>query len=178
MANKTTMAEVLQFETFDPTQLDISEIQEMTASIPADGNVDISIAENLATKFLRGADRCSEILSILTWWEAGREDRKRHVFSTKFFEAPAHGHKTAAAKKAWAEGSKEYLDACAEANKAKAMKQWIKNKHESLVSAHYLMKHIAKGGQPARAAAGSVRDGSWEPAGKANEPQWGEQDWK
>lgn len=177
MTNKTTMADVLQFDTFDPKQLNVAEILAMTASIPADGNVDISIAENLATKFLRGADRCSEILSILTWWEAGREDEKRHVYSTKFFEGPAHGHTTAAAKKAWAEGSKEYMDACDEANKAKAMKQWIKNKHESLVSAHYLMKHIAKGGRPAQLAAGGVRDHSWEPAGKTADPQFGERDW-
>jgi hypothetical protein len=176
MADKTTLSDVLQFETFDPTQLDVSEIQRMTASIPADGNVDINIAENLATKFLRGADRCSELLSILTWWAARKEDEKRHVYSTKFFEAPAHGHKTAAAKKAWAEGSQEYLDACDKANKAKAMKQWVQNKHESMVSAHYLMKHIAKGGHPAQRAAGGVRDHSWEPAGGA-EPKFGEQNW-
>jgi hypothetical protein len=175
MAEKTTMSDVLQFETFDPARLDVSEIQKMTAAIPADGNVDIAIAESMATQFLRSADRCSELLGILTWWAARKEDEKRHIYSTKFFEAPAQGHKTAAARKAWAEGSQEYLDACDAANKAKAMRQWVQNKHESLVSAHYLMKHIAKNGQPAQRAAGGVRDHSWEPA--SDDMKCGAQDW-
>ena len=176
MAEKITIADALQFDAFDPTRIDVSEINALTAAIPADGNVDANIAENMATRFLRGADRCSELLAVFTWWAAKKEDEKRHVYSAKFFEAPAHGHKTAAARKAYAEGADDYLAACDAANKAKAMKQWVQNKHDSLVSAHYLMKQISKSERRGEPAAGGTRDHSWEGSQK-EEPSWGEQSW-
>lgn len=171
MSEKTTISDVLRFSNFDPEQLDVSEINDLTRSIPTDGNVSSSIADSLAVKFLRGADRCSELLSILTWWSAKKEDEKRHVYSAKFFEA---SHKTAAARKAYAEASKEYLRACDGANRAKAMKQWLQNKHDSLVSAHYLMKQIGKADRRGERTGGG-RDHGWE--NKQDTPEWGEQSW-
>jgi len=146
---------VMEFASFDPEKIDVSEITELTDSIPKDGNVDTAIAEVMATRFLRGADRCAEILSQLTWWEGKMDDEKRHVLAKAFLvTATQKGLKTAAEKKVYAEGDAEYLIACDASNKAKAMKQWFKNKHESLVSAHYLMKDIAKGGRSHQRAGG------------------------
>lgn len=160
--------EVMGFVDFDPETIDVSEIKELTDSIPKDGNVDTAIADVLATKFLRGADRCSEFLSILTWWAAKTEDMKRHAFSEAFIvKAGQKGLKTAAEKKAFAEGEGEYLKACEISNRAKGMKQWFQNKHESLISAHYLMKDIAKGGRSHQRAGGGQTDNTW-----------GAQDWK
>lgn len=156
MANE--LGTIMGFKDFDPEKLDVSEITELTDSIPKDGNVDIAIAEVMATKFLRGADRCAEILAQLTWWEGKKDDEKRHALSTAFLvTAGQRGLKTATEKKVYAEGDPEYLKACDASNRAKAMKQWFKNKHESLVSAHYLMKDIAKGGRPHQRA-GQVPD--------------------
>jgi hypothetical protein len=158
---------VMGFTDFDPEKIDVSEIKELTDSIPKDGNVDTAIAEVMATRFLRGADRCAEFISTLTWWAAKTEDQKRHAFSQAFIvKAVQKGLKTAAEKKAYAEGEEEYLKACETSNRAKAMKQWFQNKHESLISAHYLMKDIAKGGR------------SHQRAGGQTDNTWGEQDWK
>lgn len=155
------------FVSFDPEKIDVSEITELTEAIPKDGNVDTAIAEVMATKFLRGADRCAEILAQLTWWEGKKDDEKRHALSTAFLvTAVQKGLKTAVEKKVFAEGDEEYLKACDASNKAKAMKQWFKNKHESLMGAHYLMKDIAKGGR------------SHQRAGGQTDNTWGEQDWK
>jgi hypothetical protein len=152
---------VMGFSSFNPEKIDVSEITELTESIPKDGNVDTTIAEVLATKFLRGADRCSEILAQLTWWESKMDDEKRHAFSTAMLVTAAQkGLKTATEKKAYADGDAEYLKVCEVSNRAKAMKQWFKNKHESLVSAHYLMKDIAKGGR------------THQRAGQFDEPAW------
>jgi len=156
---------ILGFADFDPERIDVTEIRELTDAIPPDGNVDIVIAEVLATKFLRGADRCSEILAQLTWWEAKMDDEKRRALAkAALVTAVEKGLKTATEKRTYADGDPEYLKACESANRAKAMKQWFKNKHESLVSAHYLMKEIAKGGRSHQAAGGSS--------------SWGEQEWK
>ena len=155
------------FEEFDPDKVDVSEIKELTDCIPKDGNVDTAIAEVMATKFLRGADRCAEFLSIFTWWTAKKDDEKRHVLSQAYHvTAVQKGFKTATDKKVYAEGDEEYMKACEASNRAKAMKQWFQNKHESLVSAHYLMKEISKGDRQHQRAAG-------QPEGN-----WGEQNWK
>jgi hypothetical protein len=165
MANE--LGAVLGFADFDPEKIDISEIKELTDAIPKDGNVDVAIAESLATKFLRGADRCAEILAQLTWWEAKMEDEKRHAIAkASLVTAAQKGLKTATDRRTYADADPECLKACEASNKAKAMKQWFKNKHDSLVSAHYLMKDIAKGGR------------SHQRAGGQPDSAWGEQDWK
>lgn len=164
MANE--LGAVLGFSSFDPEKLDVSEITELTESIPKDGNVDVAIAEALATKFLRGADRCAEFLAQMTWWEAKMDDEKRRALAhATLITADSKGLKTATEKKVYADGDPNYLKACEASNKAKAMKQWFKNKHESLVSAHYLMKDIAKGGRPHQRAGGHL-DNSFDPPWK------------
>jgi len=164
MANE--LGAVLGFSDFDPEKIDVTEIKELTDAIPKDGNVDVSIAETLAVKFLRGADRCSEILAQLTWWEAKADDMKRHALAfASIVTASQKGLKTATEKRTYAEGDTEYLKACEVSNRAKAMKQWFKNKHESLVSAHYLMKDIAKGGR-SHQKAGSLFSQDEEPIWK------------
>lgn len=163
-----TLGDILEFETFDPEKIDVSEITELTKSIPSDGNVDIAIAEVLATKFLRGADRCSEFLAKFTWWEAKTADDKGRAFAyASLVTAANKGLKTAIEKKTYADGDEAYLKACEISNRAKAMKQWFKNKQESFITAHYLMKEIAKGGKVHQKASG-------QPDGIG----WGEQDWK
>jgi hypothetical protein len=164
MANELGAA--LGFADFDPEKIDVSEIRELTDSIPKDGNVDVVIAEVLATRFLRGADRCSEILAQLTWWEARMDDEKRRALAhASLVTAAAKGLKTATEKRTYADADPEYLKACETANRAKAMKQWFKNKHESFVSAHYLMKEIAKGGRSHLGAGGGSSS-------------WGEKGWE
>lgn len=58
---------------FDPLNADISEIKNLSNLLPRDGNIDTNNAEVMATKYLRGADLCSEFLAIAT------ADRKRVV---------------------------------------------------------------------------------------------------
>ena len=153
---------ILDFENFDPAKIDRSEFSELTAAIPKDGNVDAAIAENLATRFLCGADRCSEILSMLTWWAAKSEDAKRSAYAKAVLSANA---KTMAEKQARAETDADYIASCETFNRARAIKQWFQNKHDSFLSAHYLMKEISKRSVSHQRASGQA-DGTW-----------GERDW-
>jgi len=152
-----TLGEVLEFESFAPEQMDIADIQELSDSIPRDGHVDIPIAESLAVRFLRGADTCSEILCKIVWWLAKKEGEAQHAYTKAMLvKAGAAGHKTAKEKEKFASGDAEYLKASEEVARAKAMKKWLENKHSSLISAHYLMKDIAKGNIRGRDAEGGV----------------------
>jgi hypothetical protein len=78
MANiERRMGEVMGFSNFDPEAIDVSEIQALSESIPRDGHVDLAMAPVLACKFLRGADICGELLAILSWWCAKKDDMKK-----------------------------------------------------------------------------------------------------
>lgn len=95
------------------------------------------------------------------------EDEKRHAIAkASLVTAVQKGLKTATDRRTYADADPECFKACEASNKAKAMKQWFKNKHDSLVSAHYLMRDIAKGGRPHQRAGGQ------------SDCTWGEQDWK
>jgi len=145
---RTSLGELLEFGTFDPESIDVSDLQELSKGIPKDGHVDIAIADKLALQFLRGADTCAELIGKLTWWVAKKKDEARVALQkAALVTAPAKGYKTASEKKLYAEGDPEYQEVSGTVSKAEAMLQWCKNKHSSLVSAHYMMKHIAKGGE-------------------------------
>lgn len=139
------LGNVLEFNTFNPEKIDVSYIQELSKNIPKDGHVDKNIADKLAIQFLRGSDFCAELMGKLTWWVAKKKDQARAKFQeAALITAPAKGYKTASEKKIYADGDAEYLEAHEEFSKAEAMLQWCKNKHSSLISAHYMMKHISK----------------------------------
>ncbi len=142
---KVVLSDLLEFNTFNPENIDVSDIQSMSKNIPKDGNVDIAIADKLAIQFLRGADLCSELIGKLSWWVAKKKDEAREALQhAALVTAPSKGYKTVSEKKMYADGDPKYQEANSEFNKAEAMLLWVKNKHSSLVSAHYMMKQIAK----------------------------------
>jgi len=165
-----TLGEILEFGTFTPEKVDVGDLNELSKHVPKDGHVDLGIAENLAVRFLRGADSCAELLGKLTWWLARKEDEKRAVFKEAMLvRATGAGFKTAKEKQIFAEADKEYLVACEAVSRAKVMVQWCKDKQRSLINAHYLMKHILGNNNAHRNASGI-------PMG-AGQASWGEQTW-
>lgn len=174
---KKTLGEILEFDTFNPESLDVAHIQALSEDIPLDGHVDMATAEKLAVQFLRGADMCSEVLCRIVWWLAKKEGEVQHAHAKAMLvKALGQGLKTAKEKERFAAGDKDYLDACERVARAKAMKKWLENKHSNLISAHYLMKEIAKGSIKNRDAGGGVTTftGS-SPA--PSERKFGEQEW-
>lgn len=166
------LGDVLEFGTFTPEKVDVTDINELSKHVPKDGHVDLGIAENLAVRFLRGADACAELLGKLTWWLAKKEDEKRAVFKeAMLIRAAGAGYKTAKEKQAFAEADSQYLDACENVSRAKVMVQWCKDKQRSLINAHYLMKHILGNNSSHRNASGMPLG-----AGQTSK-QWGEQEW-
>ena len=84
MSDAITLRNMLNLEEFDPLAIDISEFDSLARSMPRDANFDIAIAETLAVQYLRAADRCSEILSMLMWYEerakVGRNTVKQRLY--------------------------------------------------------------------------------------------------
>jgi|3_EtaG_2_1085321.scaffolds.fasta_scaffold16697_2 hypothetical protein len=157
---------------FSLENVDLSEVQELAKKIPSDGHVDLNTAEDLAVQFLRGADRCDEIYTTIIWLVQEKEDYKKKIFSEAVLgRATEKGAKNISEKKIYAEADPEYLEACRQYNKIIAIKKWLENKKQSLVSAHYLMKDILKRGHEGAANFSGRR------RQKQNEMSCGEQTW-
>ncbi|MFA5024036.1 MAG: hypothetical protein WC523_03730 [Patescibacteria group bacterium] len=150
MANSLTVREMFNgkssngaIQTFDPMDIDLSEIKELSNSLPKDGSIDINQAEILATKYLRGADLVSELLSIATAYCQKTETEKKKKYSeAALIRAVAAGMKTDKSKCLYAEMDSEFVEASNKHSEALAFLKWLSSKYDSLLKAHYLCKQM------------------------------------
>jgi hypothetical protein len=137
-----TVRDMFQVD-FDPLNIDTREIQELSASLPSNGQIDINQAEILAVRFLRGADVCGDLLSIATCHLSKCETEKKRAYSqAALVKASASGHKTDKAKAWFAECDQDYIDAANKHSEALAFVKLIASKHESFIRAHYSAKKL------------------------------------
>jgi len=151
MTNKSiiTVGDILRSDSkFDPMELDTSEIRELSNSMPKDGNIDLNNAEVLATKYLRGADLCGELLAMAIAYSSKTKDEKQRAYNQAFLVKSSNigSIKTDKMRVAYAELDSEYSEACEKYNKAAAFKIWIESKKDSFIKAHYLCRNILKRG--------------------------------
>ena len=128
---------------FDPMSVDTSEIRALSNALPKDGDIDLNNAEVLATKYLRGADLCSELVAIATAYAQKSDTLKKKAYS----EAALTKSKTAGIKtdksRAWfADADDDYIDACNRYSEAVAFVKWVSNKYDSFNKMHYMCKKI------------------------------------
>jgi len=147
MSETTTFGDLVKQDKFDPMSVDTSDIKELSAAIPKDGNIDINIAENLATKFLRGVDLCGEMLTVATLAIAQAKDDKQRAYNYAFLVKSTSEEwrtkiKTDKMRVSFAELDKDYEEACVRYNKCLAFHKWIDSKMSSFNKMHYLCKKI------------------------------------
>ena len=138
--NKLTVKEMLNNgdDGFDPMTIDTSEIKVLSNCLPKDGNIDINQAEILATKYLRGADICSELLAIATVHMQKCDTLRKKAYSdAALVKSKAAGIKTDKSRAWYAESDSEYIAACNAYAEASGFFKWIQSKHESFIRAHY-----------------------------------------
>jgi len=144
-----TVRELLsgQDKQITPLDIDTSEIRELSNCLPKDGSIDLNQAEILATRFLRGADVCAELLAIGTNYASKAETLKKKAYSEAALnKAVVAGMKTDKSKCLYAEGDADYIEACNRYSEALAFVKWVDSKHESFVRAHYLCKRLLERG--------------------------------
>ena len=130
-------------EGFDPLNYDTSPIRELSNLIPKDGHIDTAAAEVLTTKFLRGADICSEIMAIAFAHMSKCETLKKKAYSNAaLIKSVTAGIKTDKARCLFAEADDEYIEAANKYTEAAAFFKWISSKYESFNRSHYTCKHI------------------------------------
>jgi hypothetical protein len=158
MTNKpvVTVGEILGSNKFDPMTLDTTEIKELSNAMPKDGNIDINNAEVLATKYLRGADLCGELIAIATAYVSRTKDAKQRAYNQAFLIKSAMNKniKTDKMRIAFAELDDDYTNACEDYNKAVAFSKWVESKYSSFNKMHYLCKKILERAYSHEKAAG------------------------
>jgi len=140
--NKLTVRDLIGVE-FNPLDIDTSEIRELSNALPADGNIDLNNAEVLATKYLRGADICGEMLAIATAHVAKAKTKKNIAYNRAFVKYKDDKKiKTDKLRAAMAEVDDDYIDACNRYDEVLAFAKWINSKYDSFNKMHYLCKKI------------------------------------
>lgn len=149
MSKALTVEELLSkdVESFDPTKLDTSEIKALSDAMPKDGNIDINNCEVMATKYLRGADMCSELLAIATAYVAKTDALKKKAYSyAALVKASENNIKTDKARAWFADMDKDYITACEKYATAVAFCKWVDGKMDSFSKMHYHCKKILERG--------------------------------
>lgn len=142
-------------EGFDPMSIDTSEIKRLSNAIPKDGNIDLNNAEVLATKYLRGADICAELLAIATAFAQKTEALKKKAYSeAALVKSKDAGIKTDKSRAWFAEMDDNYIQAHNNHAEALAFVKWISSKYDSFIKAHYLCRNIVKRGTDHEGASG------------------------
>lgn len=128
---------------FDPMNIDTTEINVLSNALPKDGNIDLNNAEVLATKYLRGADICAEILAIATAHVQKTEALKKKAYSEAALnKSQKAGIKTDKSRAWFADMDDQYIEACNKHAEAMAFVKWISNKYDSFNKMHYMCKKI------------------------------------
>ncbi len=152
-----TVRELLNGEGIDPLNYDTSEIRELSSALPKDGNIDLNNAEIMATKYLRGADLCAELLAVSVAYAQKTDTIKKKLYSQaalvnaeEYFTKKNGGKKpdkiTDKMRLLYAEMDDDYIDASNKHDEAIAFSKWIGSKYESFIRIHYLCKKILERG--------------------------------
>lgn len=125
---------------------DITEIQQVLVTLKQDEAIDITHAELLQQKSLRGADLVAEYLSKMTKIVSYLENKISSIKNKASLDyVSAQGRTTADAKK-WAGESSPELETWHEKlAKAKGSKVLLEKKFEILIKSHHHYKDIAAG---------------------------------
>jgi hypothetical protein len=131
----------------DFSDFDLSEIQEVLEALETDDAIDLSHAEQLQQKALRGADILTEYLGKIIKTVGYLESKINSVKNAESlaYKAP-DGSKTTTDMKIWAGNSSPEVEKISIAlSKARASKMVLEKKYDILVRSHHHYKDIAAG---------------------------------
>lgn len=172
MTEKLTVRQQLSLDNFNPLDIEVQEFSELSNCMPRDANIDVVNAERLASRFLRAADRCSEILSTLILLEGKAKSKVNTVKNKLYLEAASEGHKTVKERQAYAESHDDFVAASDAYDEAYAARKFFEAKQKWFIDAHYLMKQRLRGEYRHQDAS------SFPETAGADGSSWGEKSWK
>jgi hypothetical protein len=171
MTERLTVRQHLDLDNFNPLDIEIEEFRELANAMPLDANLDGPNAEKLASRFLRAADRCSEILSTLILREGRAKSSLNTVKNRLYLEASDEGYRTIKEREAYSESHEDFISAAEAYNEAHAVRKFFESKQKWFIDAHYLMRQRLKGEYKHQTASGFSET-------SGNEKPYGEKSWR
>lgn len=147
--------EILNINNFDPLNVDIVFLEQVSAQIPQGGYMDPAMAEHLATATLGAADKCIDLLAQSTLYLSHCDAQRRSVRSKVIKELQDRKVPATIVKEVYADDP-TYLESTNKYNLALALSTWLENKHDALLKAHHLCKDLIRKSEGVRTAS------SWE----------------
>lgn len=155
--------DVISIENFDPLNVNIGYIAETIDLLPADGHIDIHQAEELATRFLRCADYCSDLVAQATHFMAVQETLVKSARADAIENKIASGVSATAAKELF--GNDEvFIKISRQHATAAAWQDWLQNKYQNLLKAHHHCKEIMRSymqGKPSASWGGDIKENQY-----------------
>lgn len=144
---------------FDPRRIDLQYIKTISDCMPRDGRLDINQAEILATKTLRGADYCIDLVAQASHWCELKESEKNEAKATAIAKLIDRGASATTAAQQYS-NDPDYTSKCKDFALAKAWYEWIDLKHRHLMAAHVHCKDVMKRNITHEHSSGFKSDGS------------------
>jgi len=146
----------LSIDDFDPMQVDISFLDEVTDSFPSQGAMDFAIAEQLATATLMAADHCTDYYAQSIVFLGHCDTKKRAAKARAIRNSLTNKVASTVAKDVSADDY-DYIEAENKYNIALAWNTWLQGKNDALIKMHHLCKDFIKNNEMLKGIS------SWQP---------------
>lgn len=135
----------IDFTDFKIESIDTSEIDKVIAWLPANGVLDLNIAEEGVILTLEALNFCQDKILFVERWIGFLESEKNKVWAKAALDkAKAAGHTSIKLREWYAQADDDYIEACNQLTRAKALKKWFDNKADYFKSWHYAFKTFLK----------------------------------
>lgn len=158
------MRKILSINNFDPLEVDVSFLEQVSNQVPQEGYIDPAMAEHLATSTLRAADRCIDLLAQATLYLSHCDAQKRATRSRVIKALQDQKVPATIVKEVYAD-DEEYLRVTNIYNMALALSTWLENKHDALLKTHHLCKDLIRKTQ------GVLGASNWEGSEESSRPR-------
>lgn len=135
--------EILRIQDFDPLDVDITFLKDVSAQIPQEGYIDPAMAEKLATVCLTAADRAADLLAQATLYLSHCDANRRSARASAIADALARKVPSTLAKELCATDV-DYQKSCDKYDVALGWHTWLETKRDTLIKTHHLCKDLVR----------------------------------
>lgn len=135
--------EILRIKDFDPLDVDITFLKDVSAQIPQEGYIDPAMAEKLATVCLTAADKAADLLAQATLYLSHCDANRRSARASAIADALARKVPSTLAKELCATDT-AYQKSCDKYDVALGWHTWLETKRDTLIKTHHLCKDLVR----------------------------------
>jgi hypothetical protein len=136
-------SEILNIDSFDPQQVDLSFLSQVQDAIPQEGFMDSAMAEQLATRTLHAAEKCDDLLGQAVLLLSHRDAERRSTKSTIIAKLLSQKAPVTIIKDLY-DNDPDYVVVINKYNIALAWHTWLGNKRDTLLKTHHWCKDLVK----------------------------------